>query len=278
VSQSSEASKPNIVIMNDPSYIFDLFGLSGKAAIVTGAAAGIGHGIARMLSAAGARVVVADLRSDACSSVARELSGTGAQAIAVPTDVRDKASVADLFAASRKAFGPIDVLINNAGIFPHEPFLDATAQDLDKMIAVNVRGVLFCTQEAVTAMRSGSKGGSIVNISSSASRRPVVYDNATYAASKAAVDSLTRTAAMEFASHGIRVNAVAPGGIRTEASIALQSSSTPLKGPITTPGRILLGRTGTPEDIASAVLFLASRASSYITGRVLLVDGGFDLS
>lgn len=253
-----------------------LFGLEGRTAIVTGSARGIGKGIAEGLARAGARVVVADLHGEAAQATADELIQNGFSALAVETDVSDEKSVGRLFEISRERFGNVDILVNNAAIFPRARFLEVSVEDWDRMHEINVRGTFLCMREAVKDMRAQGQGGSIVNISSVNSLHPVIFDNAQYGSSKAGVNILTKTAALEFAGDNIRVNAVLPGGVDTEGARA--STAEPAEGPITQQGRMPLGRIGAPADIANAVLFFAAPASSYITGQLLAVDGGFQVS
>lgn len=255
-----------------------LFGLQNKVAVVTGGGAGIGRSVAQLFVKAGARVVVADVNAAAAVVVAGELNSKSAgTAVAIPCDVSSESSVIDLFDAALKQFGSVDVLVNVAGIYPKTAFLDTPVEKWDRVHAVNLRGTFLCMREAIKRMKAAGNGGSIVNISSVASLQPVIYDNGDYGATKAGVNNLTKTAAYEFAADKIRVNAVLPGGVATER--AMQSvSGKAATGPITQPGRMPLGRIGEAEDIAQAVLFLASAASSYITGQLLAVDGGFQVS
>ncbi|MGO9512705.1 MAG: SDR family NAD(P)-dependent oxidoreductase [Steroidobacteraceae bacterium] len=263
------------------SSLLALFGLPDKIAIVTGAGAGIGKAIAQVLAKAGARVVVADINVDAARTVADGInsgrSGASAAALAAQVDIADEKSVVRLFELTGETFGGIDVLVNNAGIYEHTPFLDTPVEKVQRVLAVNTVGTYLCMREAIKRMRSGGKGGAIVNISSAASLAPVIFDNNDYGASKAGVNNLTQTAALEFAPDQIRVNAVLPGGVATERALSSVSHK-PARGPMTQPGRFPLGRMATPEDIAMAVLFLASPAAAYITGQLLAVDGGFQVS
>jgi NAD(P)-dependent dehydrogenase (short-subunit alcohol dehydrogenase family) len=255
-----------------------LFGLQNKVAVVTGGGAGIGRSVAQLFVKAGARVVVADVNAAAAVVVAGELNSKSAgTAVAIPCDVSSESSVVDLFEAALKQFGSVDVLVNVAGIYPKTPFLETPVEKWDRVHAVNLRGTFLCMREAIKRMKVAGNGGSIVNISSVASLQPVIYDNGDYGATKAGVNNLTKTAAYEFAADKIRVNAVLPGGVATERAMQSVSGKT-ATGPITQPGRMPLGRIGEAEDIAQAVLFLASGASSYITGQLLAVDGGFQVS
>jgi NAD(P)-dependent dehydrogenase (short-subunit alcohol dehydrogenase family) len=255
-----------------------VYGLHDRVSIVTGAGSGIGKAIARLFSTVGARVIVADINADAAQAVADELNASRpGKAIALTCDISSEASVIALFDAATRSFGNLNVLVNNAGIYPKTSFLETSVEKWDRVQSVNLRGTFLCMREGIKRMQAGGKGGSIVNISSVGSRHTVIRDNGDYGASKAGVNSLTTTAAYEFADDQIRVNAVMPGGVGTEGAMRSVSDKPPT-GPITQPGRVLLGRIATPEEIAQAVLFFASPASSYITGQLLAVDGGFLIS
>jgi NAD(P)-dependent dehydrogenase (short-subunit alcohol dehydrogenase family) len=251
--------------------------LKDKTAVVTGAGAGIGQAIAQLFARAGAKVVVADINADAAESTAHAIREAGGQAVAAVADVSQDAQVAAMLDRAISEFGSLDVLVNNAAIFPKKPFLEVDAAFWDKLHAVNLRGTFLCLREAIRRMQAQGRGGAIVNISSVSSMQAVVYHNATYNASKAGVNSLTKTTALEFAADGIRVNAVLPGGVLTPGAKAA-GGNIELKGPIMGPGRIPLGKMGDPEDIAMAALFFASPASRLITGQLLAVDGGFQVS
>lgn len=252
------------------------FRLDELTAVVTGAGSGIGRCIAETFAYAGARVIVADINLTAAHDVAESIEAAGGQARALAVDVSCEAEVIRLFDDVGAIYGSIDVLVNNAAIFPKKPFLDVDAEFWDRLQAVNLRGTFLCLREAISRMKS-SGGGSIVNISSVSSMQAVVHHNAAYNATKAGVNSLTRTTALEFGGDGIRVNAVLPGGIPTDGARAA-SAAIELKGPMLGAGRIPLGGMGDVQDIANAALFLACPASRYITGQLLAVDGGFLVS
>jgi NAD(P)-dependent dehydrogenase (short-subunit alcohol dehydrogenase family) len=264
--------------MQDLDEIGRLYGLAGKTAVVTGAATGIGRETAALFARAGARVAALDINMAEAERFAASVREAGGDAVAIPMDQSDPASIAQAFAGADDAYGRLDVLLNCAAIYPRAQFEEASPDFIDRMFDINARGVFLCTQQAVTRMKR-SGGGSIVNISSVTALKAGIYDNVQYGMTKAAVNSLTASVALEYAEHGIRVNAIMPGGIATEAAIASMQTGDPLRGPFMQPGRVPLGgENAAPREIAAACLFLASDASRFITGQLLAVDGGFLIS
>ena len=258
----------------DHSAIAELLSLDGKIAVVTGAATGIGRAIADLFVTAGATVVGADINEAELASFA----AGGERRVAMPLDQGDPASIERLFAGVEERFGTLDILVNCAAIYPFKPFEEVDTGFLDTMIAVNLRGVFQCIQQAVRLMKRDDRGGSIVNIASVNSLRACIFDNVHYGMTKAGVNNLTVSVALEYAGHNIRVNSVLPGGVAT-AQAGKAATGYPLRGPFTQPGRMPLGNTVcTPDKIANACLFLASDAASYVTGQLLAVDGGFLIS
>jgi 3alpha(or 20beta)-hydroxysteroid dehydrogenase len=240
------------------------FRLDGKVALITGAARGQGEAEARLFTAAGARVVVSDVLDDLGEGVATDI---GADARYVHHDVREEGSWAKAVDIAVGEFGRLDVLVNNAGILKTNRIEHQTLEDFDAIVRVNLYGVFNGMRAAIAPMRAAG-GGSIVNISSAAGLRGVPGYGA-YGATKWAVRGMTKTAALELASDHIRVNSVHPGAVDTP----MVAASNLQRGEGKLPGAPL-GRVGIPEDIANLVLFLASDASSYITGAEFAIDGG----
>ncbi|HUO10310.1 MAG TPA: glucose 1-dehydrogenase [Phycisphaerae bacterium] len=247
--------------------------LNGKVAVVTGASKGIGASIALHLAAEGAAVVV-NYSSDkkGADRIVGEITGNGGKAVAVQANLANEPDVRRLFAETKKAFGTLDVLINNAGVYEFQPLENITAEHFHKQFDLNVLGLLLASQEA--AKLFGDKGGSIVNISSVVSTKAVATGSV-YSATKAAVDALTRALAAELGPRKIRVNAVNPGMVQTEGtnSSGITSKESDFQKQIeaATP----LGRIGQPKDIAPAVVFLASDDARWITGETLYISGGY---
>lgn len=242
-----------------------------KTAFITGASRGIGRAVARRLAADGYAVGIDYLQArDQAEALASSLRAQGVQAMAVQADVADQAAIAAAIAQVEDAFGPVSLLVNNAGIAEQHQFQDITKDFWNRIFAVNVNGA-FHTIQAVLPHMLHEKAGSIVNISSIWGQRGASCEVA-YSATKAAVIGLTRSLAMELAPSGIRVNCVAPGVIRTDM-VEVLGEDTLRSLAEETP----MGRLGTPEDIAAAVAFLAGSSAAFITGQVLTADGGFIL-
>ena len=245
--------------------------LGTKVAVVTGASKGIGASIAKHLAAEGAAVVVNYSSSKAgADRVVAEITAKGGRAVSVQANVARQADIHRLFAEAKKAFGQIDILVNNAGVYEFAPIEAVTAEHFHKMFDLNVLGLILASQEAIKYF--GPEGGSIVNISSVAST--LAPPNASvYSATKAAVDAVTRSLAKELGPRKIRVNSINPGMVETEGVHAAGFADSEMRKQTeaTTP----LGRIGQPDDIAPAVVFLASPESSWITGETLYISGGF---
>lgn len=245
------------------------FDLSGKVALVTGASSGLGVHFARTLASAGASVAIAARRADRLASLQAELQKAGSKAAAVELDVQAAKSVSAAFDAAETALGPIDIVVNNAGISIVKPALEMPEEDWDAVVDTNLRGAWLVAQTAAKRWVAARRPGIIVNIASILGLR-TIGQVAPYNASKAGLIHLTRALAMEWARHNIRVNAICPGYIETEMNSDFWK----------TPGgqrlieRIPQRRIGQPEHLDGALLLLASEAGGFMTGSVLTVDGG----
>jgi len=244
---------------------------SGRAAIVTGAATGIGRAIAELFLARGAAVTIADLNAPLAAQTAAELAATG-RCVAIPTDVSDEDSVHAMVAGTRAAFGTVDYLVNCAGIHLHKLVVETERAEWDRQLAVQLTGPFLCSREVARDMLAHGTRGAMVNIVSAAARMGRVKGSA-HCASKAGLVGLTQVLAMELGAHGIRVNAVGPGLIDTESQRDEAVISSAYKAAYLK--EIPLGKLGESVDIAEAVVFLCSDAARWITGHTLYVDGGF---
>jgi len=243
--------------------------LTGKVAIVTGASKGIGAGIAKLFAKSGASVVVNYASSrEAANAVVAEINSAGGKAVSIQADFSKSDDIRRLFEESKRAFGTPDILVNNAGVYAFAPLQDATEQEFHREFNTNVLGVITATQQA--AKYFGPQGGSIINISSIASTGSLP-NSLIYAASKSAVDSITRVAAIELAAKKIRVNGIAPGSTYTEGIAALGMPQASIDALVAT---IPFGRPGMPDDIARVALFLASDDSAWVTGERISASGG----
>ncbi|CAN5461670.1 SDR family oxidoreductase [soil metagenome] len=244
----------------DPSDVL----LTGRVAVVTGGGSGIGRAVAAGLAAFGASVAIWEKDPETCAAAADEIGGLG-----LPTDVREADQVDASLARTIDELGPVSILVNNAGGVFSSPFLDTSENGFDALYRANLRHVLVCTQRAARAMVDARIPGSIINVTSIEGVR-AAPGYASYAAAKAGVINLTKTAALELAPHGIRVNALAPDITMTEGIRALAPAGTAERAGFTVP----MGRVGHVDEMAGAAVFLASELSSYVTGQTLHVDGG----
>jgi acetoin reductase-like protein len=253
--------------------------LAGKSAIVTGGASGIGRAIALLFASEGANVLVADLKQDACDTVASDIAAGGGTAVARAVDVTDKAQCEAMVRAAVDAFGELNILVNGAGVFRMGHTFDMTEADWDFVFDVNCKGLFFCSQAGIKQMVEQGKGGRVINLASQAGRRGEAHVDL-YCASKFAVVSLTQSMALGFARDGITVNGLGPGIIDTPMWEVVDSQFAKLEGLPSGAAKqravdaIPLGRIGQPEDVAAAALFLASDDAAYITRQVFQVDGG----
>jgi 3-oxoacyl-[acyl-carrier protein] reductase len=245
--------------------------LKGKVAVVTGASKGIGAGIAKAFGAEGASVVVnyASDKDGADRTVA-EIVKAGGKAVAVKGSVAEEADVKHLFAETRKAFGKLDVLVNNAGVYQFTPLEQVTEQEFHHQFGVNVWGTIQATREALPLF--GKDGGSVINISSVVSRK-AIPGSAVYAGTKGAVDTLTQVLAAELGARNIRVNAINPGMVESEGTRAAGFIGSDLQKNAESSSP--LGRIGQPQDIAGVAVFLAGNDAGWLTGEKIVVSGGF---
>jgi glucose 1-dehydrogenase len=246
------------------------WGLEGRPVVVTGGSQGIGEACVRLLAAQGAPLAIWDVADGPGHALAAELAGAGAEVIYLHCNVAAKAEVDAALAATLARFGGVQGLVNNAGIFKAAPFLDISEADWDAVIAVNVKGS-FLVGQAVARPMAAARRGAIVNMSS-VNGRLTIPSIASYNASKGAIDQLTRVMALSLADQGVRVNAVAPGTIATELARSAVLTSDEAKARIMS--RTPMKRLGEPGEIADTVAWLLSDASSYVTGEIVVVDGG----
>jgi NAD(P)-dependent dehydrogenase (short-subunit alcohol dehydrogenase family) len=250
--------------------------LDGKVAIVTGGSKGIGRAIAGAFAGAGASVVLAARNAEDVERAAKEIEAAGGRAHPAPTDVTDEGQVQELVDHAVDRFGTIDILVNNAGAAPFLATIDQMrTSGFEKYFRVNFTGAVYCTKAVAPILLAKGHGCSVLNVASVAAF--VASPGLTYyAAAKAALIALTRTVAQEWAGHGVRVNALAPGWIETEMNEPARQQIPEFNRNVL--ASIPLGRWGTPEDVAGAAMYLCSPAASFVTGAVLIVDGGQTLS
>ena len=244
--------------------------LEGKVAVVTGASKGIGAGIAKQLAAEGAAVVVNYSSSKkGADIVVAEITEKGGKAIAVGANVAKKSEIEKLFAETKKAFGKVDILVNNAGLYEFQPLEGVTEEHFHKHFDLNVLGLLLTTQEAVKNF--GAEGGNVINISSVVARIAPAHGSV-YSATKGAVDVITKSLAKELGARKIRVNSINPGLVVTEGTESAGIVGSDFEADFVS--KAALGRSGKPQDIATAAVFLASDESSWITGQTFEIAGG----
>ena len=246
------------------------FDLTGRTAVVVGGTSGIGRAIAHGLAKAGADVVCSSRRSEEVDKTAGEIEGFGRKTVRCTSDVSNRESIEQLLADCVTAFGKVDILVNSAGRTKREPTLDQSEEDWNAILETNLTGTLR-TCQAFGRHMVGNGYGRIITIAS-LSTFVSLFEVAAYSASKAAVASLTKSLAIEWAKHGVNVNAIAPGVFKTALNQKLLDETPRGKEFLT---RTPMGRFGKVEELAGAAIFLASDAASYVTGEVLVVDGGF---
>jgi NAD(P)-dependent dehydrogenase (short-subunit alcohol dehydrogenase family) len=254
-----------------PSEITPTFDVAGRIALVTGAARGIGRACALALARAGADVALGFRDAQAGGDVAEAIQALGRRALPLQMDVARPAEIGPAVAAAIHHFGRLDILVNNAGIGPPNPAIAVTESDFDATLAVNLKGTFFVSQAVGRSMIAGGHGGRIVNLSSQAGFVALPTESV-YCMTKAAIAHLTKCLAVEWAAHGINVNAVAPTFVRTPGTVKWLENEDFRRDLLS---RIPLGRVGEPPDVAAAVVFLCSPAAAMITGSTLLIDGGW---
>lgn len=257
-------------ISMDHKPLASLLDLSGKRAIVTGGAMGIGYGIAARLSEAGAKVLIADKDGTAAEKAASELN-----AIAIAVDVSDEAQVQAMVDKAATEFGGLDILVNNAGIYPRKPAMEETREEFERIIHTNLMGAYFCAKAAAKRMIEQGAGGSIINITSIDALHPSSVGLAFYDASKHGLWGFTKSLALELAPHNIRVNAIAPGGVATPGAGFGKAQDPALAAMMEAfLAKIPMHRMADADEIGKVALFLASDMASYMTGSQVIVDGG----
>ncbi|MBN1188255.1 MAG: SDR family oxidoreductase [Dehalococcoidales bacterium] len=256
----------------------ELVSLAGKKALITGGAMGIGYAIARRLSEAGAAAGIVDCNEEKGRQSVRELEAAGCQSCFFRCDVSREEEVSQTVKSAINMMGAVDILVNNAGVFPSTPIDSLTAGDIERVFSVNLKGTLYFAREVSRCMIEQKRSGCIINLASIDALHPSHKTFSVYDASKGAVLSLTRSLARELGPSGIRVNAIAPGGILTEGAMNLRSAENSRTALREFMSRIPLGKMGMADDIGRAALFLASDLSAYMTGSLVVVDGGYLLS
>ena len=246
----------------------ELFDLTGKVAIVTGASRGLGRGMAVGLARAGSNVVVTDILDT--KETVDEVKKLGREAVGIKVDVTRKSDVEAMVKQALEKFGRVDILVNNAGIFRMEPTEEVKEEDWDKVLAVNLKGQFLCAQEVGKHMIK-QKSGKIINIASVAGKFAFA-ESAAYNVSKAGVILLTKTLATDWGKHNVNVNAICPGAFHTPMTEDLLKDENFIN---LIKMRVPLGRAGEPEDLVGTVTYLASKASDYMTGHALVIDGGW---
>jgi 2-deoxy-D-gluconate 3-dehydrogenase len=250
------------------------FRLDERVAIVTGAGQGLGRGMAIALAQAGANVAVLDVDEESANTVAREIQSLGRQALAAEVDVRDGRQVQEAVTQTVSVLGAIHILVNNAGVTTNSPFENLDEEDWDRVLGVNLTGIYHCSKWVARQLIQQDTGGSIINI---ASMSGLIGNrggnNSHYCATKGGVIALTRSLAVEWARHSIRVNAIAPGYSVTPMTGRLKQRDPAFYQELI--DRVPLGRFGNDEDMRGAVVYLASKASAYVSGHTLVIDGGY---
>jgi len=246
------------------------YDLTGKIAVVTGAGGGIGEAIALKLAESGTKVVVTDINKEDCEAVVEKVEEKGGEGLALKLDVTNEEDIKGMVKTTKDKFGRIDILVNNAGIFIQKELDQMETSEIEKILNVNLKGVILCSKYVIPEMKS-QKYGKIISIASIAGF--VGFDmSSVYCATKGGIINLTKELALDLGKHRINVNAIAPGVIKTAMTEPLLADKNVKAGLL---AKVPYGRIGKPEDIANAAAFLASDESEYITGHTMVVDGGW---
>jgi 2-deoxy-D-gluconate 3-dehydrogenase len=261
-----------------------LFDLSGRVAIVTGGAQGIGRGIAENLALAGASVVIADIDATASRVCVEAIQANAGQAMAIACDMADEQAIEALVSATIAAFGQLDIVVNNAAIYPMSPIAEMSSALWDKVLSVNLRGVFLLTRTAMPHLKKSGTHGRLINISSIDTWKSYI-GMGHYDASKGGIEAFTRSCALELAADGVTANVIAPGAVKTPGSMTVRGNLARQRGDATTDAvdaefatRIPLGAWASGDDIGQATVLLATPAAHYITGQTIYVDGGLKLT
>jgi len=259
----------------EPKPLADLMNLSGKVAIVTGGAQGIGASVASRLAEAGAAVLIADRDAAKATELIMDFAKKGRKASSVMIDVTEESQIVSMVAQAVREFGGVDILVNNAGIYPQKPVLDSTNEDFKKILQTNLVSAFLSSKAAAQQMVLQGRGGSIINITSIDALHPSRVGLAFYDASKHGLWGFTKNLALELAPHQIRVNAIAPGGVATPGTGFMKAGTPEAQKAIDDfVAEIPMRRAAEPDEIGTVALFLASGLSSYMTGSQIVVDGG----
>jgi 2-deoxy-D-gluconate 3-dehydrogenase len=262
----------------DPTSLAQTIDLSGKVAVVTGGAMGIGYGISYRLAEAGAAVVIADMNKEVADEAVAKLVAKGWKAAAVSVDVSEAQQVENMVSFAVTTYGAVDILVNDAGIYPNIPVMQLSEEEFNKIISINLEGVFLTTKAIAAQMIKQGSGGKIINITSIDAIHPSMVGLATYDASKHGVWGFTKNTALELAPHKIWVNAIAPGSVSTPGAGAGKMTKEMEEHMKPFIDKIPMRRIGEADDIGKVALFLASDLSSYMTGSQIVVDGGVLLS
>lgn len=259
----------------------ELLNLKGNRAIITGGATGIGFAIAQRFAEAGATIFIADIAGDTAQSAVNNLENQGYSAYSSTCDIRDEKSVEEMVNLAISKMTGVDILVNNAGVYPRKSISEMGQKDFDDVISINLTGAFLCSKYAIEQMIQQQRGGCIINIASIEALHPASTGMSAYDASKGGLLMLTKSMAREMGEHSIRVNAIAPGAILTRGLtsqmevLSKEQQMNEMKELKRFMSRMVLGRMGEADDIARVALFLASEMSAYITGDLIIADGGY---